>query len=313
MNMKKTVTLVVTVVVLLLGVLMFLLLRSMSDSAQNSVGLLKEDDADARPNPVTQEQVNEEYESRDELPEGIMESLPSTVQSSLSAGRFEELDAKLKSWNETFKDNDDQRDDETAVIESYRADLAYYFSMTETGEPLPTWYFNNADVLAAVLAFAPISQKYQAFIHRDSALLPAARSDVHLTKAALTREETLQIMESINRMRTEAGKFQVIAVYDMDLFDYVARVILVKDSPGSAWQPYSMNVNDVTFDVTASLADKILQVTPEADLDTIFVAPTNLYEDELPAPKPSASQTPAPSSEPGASASGPESTDTLAH
>lgn len=297
MNVKKTVALIIGVVALLVGVLMFLLFHSMSDSAQNSVGLLKGEDAETRPTPVTQEQIDEEYESRDEVPEGIMESIPSTVQSNLSTGRFKELDSKLKGWNETFKDNDDQRDDETAVIESYCADLAYYFSMTETGETLATWYFNNADVLAAVLAFAPISQKYQAFIDRDSALLPAARSDVHLTKAALTREETLQIMEPINSMRTEAGRFQAIAVYDMDLFDYKARMILVRDSTTFAWQPYSLTVNDVTFDVTARLADQILRVTPEANLDTIFVAPENLYKGDILNPSPSVSQVPVQSGE----------------
>ena len=265
---------IVFVIVVLLSVLL-----SRSLQREDGPGLLAGDQQEQTPTSSTLQEREEEYESREEMPATTMESLPDMIRDHLSSGQFQELDARLKDLAETYKDNADQSDDESIVTDGYRADITYYLSML-SGEALDYWAFQNPDVLAAAVAYAPVSVKYKAFISRGSALMSPANGNINLRESDLSAEEQAGILEDINRLRTEQGRFLSIKAYDMSMFGYTCRFIAVRDA-SYYYQPYSVTVLDEPYDITCDLADAIIQGNPTASLDSMFAAPSRTDPDAV--------------------------------
>ena len=232
---------------------------------------------------ITAESRLEEYLNREEYPANVAASIATVVRGNLSKGNFEELDEQLKEWEKEYRNTDDQSDETSEIIDGYRADIAYYKALRGTGQPLDTWYFKNADVLAATVAYEPVSVKYKAFINRDSALLPAARTDINLHESELSNQEKKKLLNRINNQRTDSAKFSRIEAYDMTIFNYSCRLFAVTDSASFLYQPYALIVLDETnFDVTAALADSIKENDDTADLDAIFAAPSRTDDKSIP-------------------------------
>lgn len=248
------------------------ILINFSLSSDDSRSLFNYGDNNNNEENITQEQRNEEYENREELPDGIQETLETFITGQLSAGKFTELDMRLKELSNTYKDNLDQSNDEKILIDNYRADIAFYLSLLNN-ETLNCWYFNNPETLAAAVAYSPISAKYKAFINLDSAVLPPATEDILLRRADYTSEQYKEILDSINEQRTDNAKFQSVAIYNMKILGYSCQLIEVRDMQSYAYQPYALVVDDPLYTVTANIVNQMVQVNPDMNIDVVFAAP----------------------------------------
>lgn len=236
--------------------------------------LTSEQDAEPQNVSITEADRLDEYLSREEYPENVVTSLEYLIKGDLSKGDFDDLDEQLRKLSESYRNTSDQSSETNETIDSYRADIAYYEMIKGAEQPLDNWYFKNPDVLAAAVAYAPVSVKYKALLNRDSALLPPAGADINLRESGLTNEEKRILLEEINNQRTKAAQFTMIDAYDMTIATYACRFYAVMDSDSFLYQPYAVLVlEDENFDVTAALADFIIENDSDSDLDAMFTAP----------------------------------------
>lgn len=249
---------------------------NLSMSSRDSGSLFNRDSVD---DIITQEQINKEYESRDELPDEVQETLEAAVNGLLSDGKFTELDSKLKELGETYKDNSDQSNDEKILIDNYRADIALYLSL-DKNKALDNWYFNSPETLAAAVAYSPVSVKYKAFINLDSSVLPPATENILLRKAEYTSEQYKEILNNINEQRTEDAKFLSVTVYNMKILDYSCQLIEVRDRQSYAYQPYALIVDDPLYTVTANMIKQMVLQNSDLDIDAVFAAPVQFSQQQ---------------------------------
>jgi len=272
MNNNKKIILIGSIAFIFV-VIISIILNNIFNSEQSG-GLF--DHAESKPEElITQEQYYEEYQNREEFPNDTSDSMDSVILGQLSSGNFTELNIQLQDWYKKYKDNEDQSNDESILINNYMADIAYYLSMQDN-KALGSWFFYNPETLAAAVAYSPISVKYKAFINRDSAVLPPANENILLHKVELNTEEYRELLNSINRQRTETAQYQSVAVYDMNILGYSCRLLEVRDTISYCYQPYALIVNDPMYDIKASFIDQILLENAETDIDAMFAAPEPL-------------------------------------
>lgn len=250
-------------VVLLITVMFSSLTESTSE-----VGLSRPNES-VVPSAETEEDRANAYENRDPLPSAVGANLEETVASYLTRGDFSGLDSRLSVWAETYREDDDDALAEMGEIDRYRADIAFYTNLINADrESASLWQFNNPNVLAACVAYAPISSKYKALISHNSAIMAPALTNISLSRADLSAKEMRGILDSINLSRSEGNEFHMIAVYEMVLYGYECQFIAVSDVASMKWQPYSLMVKgDSGFSVTAQLCYDLKDIDPSVDLD----------------------------------------------
>ena len=271
MNIKKRIIWICLIAFILIAIIAGFLCFELKPE-NNNQGSLFNNTANQGYEQITQEQQNEEYQNREEFPIDAINSLDSVIVGQLSAGNFTELDLQLKNWSETYKDSEDQSNDESIIINNYRADIAYGLSILNN-KALESWYFYNPETLAAVVAYSPISVKYKAFINRDSNVLPPAKANIVLHRVDLSAEQYRELLNAINMQRTDNAQFLSVDVFDMNILGYSCRLIEVRDTTTYCYQPYALIVNDSLYDITANFVEHIVNDNPEADLDSMFAAP----------------------------------------
>jgi hypothetical protein len=276
MSTNRKIILICIVALVLTTILSLIINAVLNTNSENSGSLFNHGDTQTF-DVITQEQYDEEYQNRKELPNETVESLESLIVGQLSAGNFAELDMQLKDWSENYKDNADQSNDESIVIDNYRADISYYKSMQDK-DALSFWYFYNPETLAAAVAYSPISIKYKAFINRDSAVLPPANENILLHKVEMSLDEYRELLDTINRQRTEAAQYQSVVAYDMNILGYSCRLIEVRDTISYCYQPYALIVNDPTYFIKASFIDNIFLQDEDTDIDAMFAAPIQVNQ-----------------------------------
>jgi hypothetical protein len=253
--------------------LLVLLASVLSKNAQKAEALRSEAEAIPTSPVISAEDREVIEENKMSLPDEMQETVQSLIDRSLSSGDFSDLDSVLREWRDVYKDSEDQSDDEGLLIDSYRADIANYWVLTDWDNPaLDAWLFYNPDALAAATAFAPISAKYLAFLDMDSSALSPADSAINLRKSDKSNEELGQMLDKINSLRTDAGHFPMMAVYNMTLFGSDYEFIAVADNDYMKWRPYSIKpVEPGVKDPTMQMAQDTTMYLPAADLDSIFI------------------------------------------
>lgn len=230
----------------------------------------------------TEKERQEEYESREEMPQVTEDVFYETIDKFLATGNFDTLDSTLRHWQETYKDSDDESESKSIVMAQYRGDIAYYQGiMNPDTQALSTWQFNNPEVLAACVAYSPIMKKYAAFINQDSVIIPAVSSGTNtgLRKSDKTNEELAEIRNTVNRTRRDETAFQQIAVYDMTLYGYPCQFIAVMDRDSMMWMPYSLKVTNHMIDLpTVAFGKEELRNNPDANLDVMIAIPAAISE-----------------------------------
>lgn len=263
-DIKKIIAVSVGGMILVIALVAAIIASTQKDTSD--VGLFRPDET-VLPSEETEQNRAEEYNSREEIPDVIADTLAQVVYTNLSSGDFDNLDAKLEVWAGTYKEN---QDDALAImdeINSYRADLAY-IKLLPDATPQTTWLFYNPDFLAAAVAYLPISVKYQAMISHDSAIMAPALSNIELREAEKTSQELRAVLDTINQTRTRGSEFQRVAVYEMAIFGYDCEFIAVSEASSIQWQPYSLTVqNDSNFSITAALCYDLVASNPDTNLD----------------------------------------------
>lgn len=267
---------IISVAGLVLSILLLAaIIVSISDSNTGSeIGLFRPDET-AVPSEETDQGRQQEYDQRTELPKSIEKSLTNTVIHYLSAGDFDGLDAKLALMAVQYKETEDDAIAIMDEIDGYRADIAYTKSIFNLdNKPIKNWQFKNSELLAAAIAYTPISLKYQAFISYESAVMAPALDNISLCQAEKKPDELREILNNINMTRSQGHEYQMAAVYTMRLFGYECEFIAVSDIISMSWQPYSLTVlNDHHFPINVSLCYDLLDASPTTNLDAVLAFP----------------------------------------
>ena len=232
MSLKKTLIIIGSITVVLVIILSFLLSKSFEEPVSD-VGI-------TRPDVEIKYQEPEEEDQRTKIPAEVEENLEIQIEGYLSAGKFEELDAFLKSHTERFKDSPITGKSITQIIDSYRADLTYIRLSQKNDLPMDSWSFENPDVLAAAYSYLPISKKYFAPYSQTSAIFPASRNDIQLTERSLTKAETYQLLQTISY----DGDFEVhtIKLFDVKINGEDVELVTFIDPATRLWVLYEARV-----------------------------------------------------------------------
>jgi len=228
MSLKKTLIIIGSITGVLLIILSVLLAKSFERPTPN-VGL-------TRPDTPIEYQEPQEDDQRSEIPVEVVENLKPQIEGYLSAGKFTDMDAYLKSYAERYVDAPDCDESITQLIESYRADLTFVKLIQENDLPLENWSFENPDVLAAAYSYLPISTKYFAPYKDSSPIFPASRSNIQLTERSLDKKETYQLLQTISYH----GAYEVhtVKLYDVKINDEDVELITIIDPETRQWVLY---------------------------------------------------------------------------
>lgn len=270
--------------VLVIGLLILVSISLSKRGGESDTGIFKSDAqsaADMQPVTQTEQERQEEYESREEMPSVTEETFYSSINQFLSSGYFDELDKNLRYWQETYKDSPDESESKAAMIAQYRGDIAFYKGLSGNSDGLDAWYFKTPDTLAACIAYTPIMQKYKVFISQDSVMLPAVEegTPISLTMSAKTNEELAEIKAAVNRTRSDENAIQQVSVYDMTLHGYPCQFVAVMDRNSMCWIPYSLEVTNGMIDLpTVSLGKDLVRDNPNCNLDVTIAIPAMISE-----------------------------------
>lgn len=282
---KKKIGVIVGIAYILVIGLLILVSMSFSRRGNGSdTGIFKSNAqtaADMQPVTQTEQERQEEYESREEMPVVTEETFYSSISQFLSSGNFDELDKNLRYWQETYKDSLDESESKAAMIAQYRGDIAFYKGLSSNNDGLDAWYFKTPDTLAACVAYTPIMQKYNAFINQDSVMLPAVKegTPISLSMSAKTNEELAEIKAAVNRTRSDENAIQQVSVYDMTLHGYPCQFVAVMDRSSMNWMPYSLEVTNGMIDLpTISLGKELVRNNPDCNLDVTIAIPAMISE-----------------------------------
>lgn len=279
---QKKILIIGTVCGILFLTLLYLVLHTIlvGNVPTDSAGLLKGDAVSQEPELISPEDRDEVSEKKDPMPVEVQESLDMIIRRGLSAGNFEALDKQLGDIAIRYKDSTGDADDEMAKIDAYRADLAFYQSVSKPEmQTLSVWTFKYPDVLASAVAFGRISDKYLAFIQRDSAATAPSLGDIYLREAELTTDEQREKLAAINLKRTDEAAFERIKIYNMSLNETWYEFIAVFDTERMCWEPYSLlPVEDDGTYLTVRALEEMLAADPTLNLDSVISAPAAMSE-----------------------------------
>lgn len=263
-----------------IAILIVLFFNSLSGG---STGLLKPDeDEEEVIEPITAADREAEYEARDELPDDIAENIQAKVLKYLTIGDFETLDSILQNWQNNYKDNSENDTDEMALIDKYRADIAYYYLVSDkNNEPETSWKFQTPDALAAAFAYTPISMKYQALMDQSSAVLPVARSNIALQETDTDEEMLDTMLKVINLTRMPLDEIWKIKIYNMSINGLDCQFIAAIQHEDGFWEPYSFTINNYPdFEITPAFITEQVEYDTFFDVDAAIAMPTTM-EDQI--------------------------------
>lgn len=259
-------------------------LFSGSENEANPVGLKNPEQLGAPP-AITAEDLEGEYQSRPEITSEMQGTIDQTVLKLSSLGNFSELDKYLSEQESAYKNAEG---DESQGVEDWlsksamlRADIATTVNLNERNAAISWISYTSPEILAAAIAYSPISLKVDAFMDYSSAMFPAvsheAASAVNLQPAEI--ENPAEMLAEINNSSSE--KFYGLSAYDMTLFGYRCRFYAIGDEAGY-YRPYSLVGIDghLVEPVTKqTVLDIQLALDPYTSLDDVIsVSPFNQEE-----------------------------------
>ena len=257
-----------------------------SDSGNNAnpVGLKNPEQLDAPP-AITAEDLAEEYQNRPEITPEMQGTIDQTVLKLASLGEFGQLDKYLAEQEAAYKnaEGDESQGVEDWLVKSamLRADVATTVNLNEANAAISWISYTSPEILAAAVAYPPISLKADAFMDYSSAMFPLIPSGnasaVNLQPAEI--EDPAEMLAEINNGSSE--KFYGLSAYDMTLFGYRCRFFAIADEAGY-YRPYSLVGIDghLVEPVTKQTVMEIKRaLDPYSDLDSV-ISITPFHEDE---------------------------------
>ena len=261
--------------VVLLLLIVALLMSSITRETENAdktggqLGGLLNGDALFDPDPVTKEDLEEEYQSRTEMTPQTQAMLEGSVLTYLSRGDFSGLDELLAEQEALYRnaEGDDAQamEDWQARFAMYRSDIVATQNLTEDNAKIVFQQYTCPEVLAAAIAYSPASVKMDAFLDYSSAILPAVPDNQKdaVSLEPVTLENAGEMMQSINEYT--AVKYIDLVAYDMTLYGYRCRRMILGDEYGY-YRPYTLqNIDGHCLDGFKTKAD-LLEMKQYLDL-----------------------------------------------
>lgn len=253
-----------------------------TEKADGQLGGLLSDTPLSDPDPVTKEDLEKEYQSRDEMTSYTQEMLESSILTYLSRGDFSGLDSLLAEQETQYKnaEGDDAQaiEDWQARFAMYRADIASTKNLTKDNAKTVFQTYMCPDVLAAAIAYSPASVKLDAFIDYSAAILPAvpANQSDFVNLEPVDLEDAGTMMQAINQY-TSVNYIDLVA-YDMTLYGYRCRLIMLSDEFGY-YRPYTLQDIDGRceegFKTKTDLLEMMRYLDPYHTLDDVYSSITS--------------------------------------
>lgn len=266
---KLIIALVVGLFVILViagAIIVLSLFSSAPPTDSETLGGLKNSENIFAPDPYTKEDLEKEYESREEYPEEEKLRFRDRVNTYINAGQFEALQTYLIGLRDQYKQGimEDNQGEENIeyVIDSMISDLQTTLVLETSAYPTELLAcYANPEILAATIAYTPIMCKYQAFLDWDSLFMPAVSQTEAIQLTDVTPANAAEILSKINEQKSD--NYWDIKIYEMTLYGYSFRFTCVMAKTGY-YQPYTLKSVDgygrdvaLTNDEITSMMDTI--------------------------------------------------------
>lgn len=188
--------------------------------------------------PITPEQLEEEYANRPNTTPSDGANFERTMTNFLTVGDFEGLAAYLTEQGNIYGTPADEyaesMDDYGALIPMWRSDVQA--AMNIVGKKVDDYgayfqNFSNPEILAATVAYAPLSTKVNAFKDYSALILPAADKDENINLAEY--EYGKKSSEMLSKICDMSGEIYMnVKSYDMEIKGHPVRVTVVMNAMG---------------------------------------------------------------------------------
>ena len=239
------------------------------------------------PDEVTKEDLEKEYESHEEMTAATQEMLTSVISQYLNQGEFSALDSYLSQQAQIYKnaegDSAQSMEDWSSLLELYRSDLTVTMNLTVDNAAAVFQNYANPEILAAAIAYSPISVKEDAFVDWSAILLPAVQSDgstsINLSKVDL--DSPAELLAEINQNTSDI--YTDIVAYDMTMFGYQFRFYALGNENGY-YRPYTLKNTD-GHGIDLPTREKVKDIEQHLDIytkidDAVSVSPFDESECE---------------------------------
>ena len=267
------------VVVFVLAIMFMLFFGSQKvDNTGGKFGGLQNPDKLTDPPPVLSQDIEDEYQSRPSMDSATPEMLEVTSLKFLSKGDFTGLDAFLAEQMALYKNLEDDEgqgmEDWRDRFDLLRSDVAKAINIRKDGNPGKTFTeFTEPKILAAAVAWSPVSVKSDAFVDWSSLILPKPVSDDIRLRVANLKSPN-EMLAQINEM--SSTRYYDLAAYDMTISGYDVRLIIVGDQFGY-YRPWTLQDLDNQLNREIWTKSAILEVKnaldPWTSLDSVLCLP----------------------------------------
>lgn len=225
------------------------------------------------PTPVTADDLEQEYQNRPTLVPGTPDVWEATITKYLSRGDFSGLDSYLQEEMVKYKniegDDGQASEDWREKFDMLRADVARAANLTKDEQPeITLTQYADPEILAATLAWAPVSVKMDAFADYSSLILPN-QADGDIMLRAVDPSEASKLLQEVNEI--SPVRYTDLAAYDVALFGYDIRIVVVANQLGyyRPWNVTALN-DDINQEVWSKSALQQIRISldPYSDLDS---------------------------------------------
>lgn len=196
--------------------------------------------------PITPEQLEEEYANRPNTTPSDGANFERTMTNFLTVGDFEGLAAYLTEQGNTYGAPADEyaesmEEDYGALIPMWRSDVQAALNIVNKSVDDYGAYFqnfSNPEILAATVAYAPLSTKLNAFKDYSALILPAAEKgeNINLVEYEYGKKSS-EMLSKVCKMSGET--YMNVKSYDMEIKGHPVRVTVVMNSMGY-YDPWSV-------------------------------------------------------------------------
>ena len=234
---------------------------------------LKNPDSLTDPKPVTAEDLEQEYQDRPTLDPETSDVWETAITKYLSRADFSGLDSYLQEEMAKYKniegDDGQASEDWREKFEMLRADVARAANLTKDEQPeITLTQYSDPEVLAATLAWAPVSVKIDAFADYSSLILPN-QEEGDIILRAVDPSEVSKLLQEVNEI--SPVRYTDLAAYDATLFGYDIRIVVVANQLGY-YRPWNVTASndDINREVwsKSTLQNIRMALDPYSDLDS---------------------------------------------
>lgn len=231
--------------ILLIILLIGCILNSSSGAAGGErAGLMSGTPLDA-PDAVTVEDLEAQYEARAPMTIHTQDMFLMDISNYLDSGDFSGLDRYLAEQQALYKtvDGDDMQtmNEWRGMFETYRGDVAKTVNLSAGNAAQAFSSYYHPDVLAAAIAYSPVSVKKDFFIDWSAALLPAEQRGTSIHLSEIHFESASEELAAIKQ--TSGDRYIDVKAYNLTLHDYEFRLVIVQNEYGF-YLPYSLKNTD---------------------------------------------------------------------